>query len=103
MESPSLIQTKNDVRNSLGGGEAELDSTYSAASPTLLFPSYHLLFTPSLSLFFSFPHFTLSLLNPFRLLLSSDMASEPSEEAISDFVNFTSTSRQQAINFLKVR
>ncbi|PLB35793.1 uncharacterized protein BDW47DRAFT_133284 [Aspergillus candidus] len=29
------------------------------------------------------------------------MASDPSEEAISDFVNFTSTSRQQAVNFLK--
>lgn len=30
------------------------------------------------------------------------MASEPSEEAITNFVNFTSTSREHAIRFLKV-
>ena len=30
------------------------------------------------------------------------MASEPTEEAIADFVGFTSTTRQQAIDFLKV-
>jgi hypothetical protein len=29
------------------------------------------------------------------------MASEPSEEAITNFVNFTSTSREHAIRFLK--
>lgn len=30
------------------------------------------------------------------------MTSEPSEEAISNFVSFTSSSREQAISFLKV-
>jgi hypothetical protein len=30
------------------------------------------------------------------------MASEPSEEAIASFVSFTSTTREQAIAFLKV-
>lgn len=30
------------------------------------------------------------------------MASEPTEEAIANFVSFTSTSREQAISFLKV-
>lgn len=30
------------------------------------------------------------------------MAAEPSEEAIENFVNFTSTTREQAISFLKV-
>ena len=30
------------------------------------------------------------------------MASEPSEEEISNFISFTSTSREQAIRFLKV-
>jgi hypothetical protein len=30
------------------------------------------------------------------------MTSEPSEEAIANFVSFTSTSREQAITFLKV-
>lgn len=30
------------------------------------------------------------------------MASEPSEEAIENFVSFTSTTREQAISFLKV-
>jgi hypothetical protein len=31
-----------------------------------------------------------------------NMASEPTEEAIADFVGFTSTTREQAIDFLKV-
>lgn len=31
------------------------------------------------------------------------MASEPSEEAVANFVSFTSTTREQAISFLKVR
>ena len=31
------------------------------------------------------------------------MASEPAEEAIANFVSFTSTTRDQAISFLKVR
>jgi hypothetical protein len=31
------------------------------------------------------------------------MTSEPSEEAISSFISFTNTSRDQAISFLKVR
>lgn len=31
------------------------------------------------------------------------MASEPSEEAIENFISFTSTTREQAISFLKVR
>lgn len=30
------------------------------------------------------------------------MASEPPEDAIANFVSFTSTTREQAINFLKV-
>jgi hypothetical protein len=30
------------------------------------------------------------------------MAAEPSEEEISNFVSFTSTSREQAISYLKV-
>lgn len=30
------------------------------------------------------------------------MASEPSEEAITEFISFTSATRPQAINFLKV-
>jgi hypothetical protein len=30
------------------------------------------------------------------------MASEPTEDAIANFVSFTSTTREQAINFLKV-
>lgn len=30
------------------------------------------------------------------------MGSEPSEEAVTNFVNFTSTSREQAVKFLKV-
>jgi hypothetical protein len=30
------------------------------------------------------------------------MASEPTEEAIADFVGFTSTTREQAVDFLKV-
>lgn len=30
------------------------------------------------------------------------MASEPTEEAIVNFISFTSTSREQAIRFLKV-
>lgn len=32
----------------------------------------------------------------------SEMAAEPSEEAIENFVSFTSTTREQAISFLKV-
>jgi hypothetical protein len=31
------------------------------------------------------------------------MASEPPEDAIDNFVSFTSTTREQAISFLKVR
>lgn len=30
------------------------------------------------------------------------MASEPTEEAIANFVSFTSSTREQAISFLKV-
>ena len=32
----------------------------------------------------------------------SDMVSEPTEEAIANFVSFTSSTREQAISFLKV-
>jgi hypothetical protein len=31
------------------------------------------------------------------------MATEPPEDAIANFVSFTSTTREQAISFLKVR
>lgn len=31
------------------------------------------------------------------------MASDPSEETVANFVSFTSTTREQAISFLKVR
>jgi hypothetical protein len=33
----------------------------------------------------------------------ANMASDPPEDAIANFVSFTSTTREQAINFLKVR
>jgi hypothetical protein len=54
---------------------------------------------------FSVPSFSLSsLTGPANILLaeSAMMSVEPSEEAIENFISFTSSSRKEAIDYLKV-
>lgn len=80
------------------GGEAPLRHFVSFSFPTLLlsFALFYLLFVSLSCLYIDLLIFTFS-------AEPDNMASEPTEEAITSFVSFTSTTREQAIAFLKVR